>query len=338
MPEKIRSVWQQYDNVLGGDDSMEGLSDIQKQLLGIRSADKKSYSEQVVETLDKIFFHEDKLITSATSALKPDSKPMYRVPPQVTDNELLYLKTQGLVSGQGRVVAMTDKGKGILQSSWLSEISEFHKNRKKPKFDFYKAAQKKGLIKTAQVMDLTPGPDIYALVHDEIDRAFPVRGEDEVADIEASIKSLRANQVAHYLAQCLLLDQVLEISEDIDLDIKAIGDIVEHVVAQAKHEQQFSHAFDALKSSHAPYYSQACQMISPSKLRLATTEALRGKVMESKKLRPMIQAMIKKIIPPSRQADALQDAELLLQRKGSADTGSTISKIVVSAISYILMN
>ena len=59
----------------------------------------------------------------------------------ITDNDLLGLKTSGLLTGYGRSVSLTEKAKLALRDHYLSSetTNEFRKNRTKDKFDLNEA-------------------------------------------------------------------------------------------------------------------------------------------------------------------------------------------------------
>ena len=122
--------------------SMEGLglSDIQIQLLGVSSAPKREaakLSNRDIEILKAIDSNQDDLVTAASQiALHKDSK-ICNVPNQVSDNDILALKTAGLIKGYGRSVELTDRAKLALRDHYLSQetVNEFRKSRTKDRFD-----------------------------------------------------------------------------------------------------------------------------------------------------------------------------------------------------------
>ncbi len=122
--------------------SMEGLglSDIQIQLLGVSSAPKREaakLSNRDIEILKAIDSNQDDLVTAASQiALHKDSK-ICNVPNQISDNDILALKTAGLIKGYGRSVELTDRAKLALRDHYLSQetVNEFRKSRTKDRFD-----------------------------------------------------------------------------------------------------------------------------------------------------------------------------------------------------------
>jgi hypothetical protein len=60
-----------------------------------------------------------------------------KIPNQVSDNDILALKTAGLIKGYGRSVELTDRAKLALRDHYLSQetVNEFRKSRTKDRFD-----------------------------------------------------------------------------------------------------------------------------------------------------------------------------------------------------------
>ena len=123
--------------------SMEGLglSDIQIQLLGVSQQPKKAeaakLSTRYIDMLRTIDASTDELVTSASQlALNKDGK-VCSVPNNISDNDLLALKTAGLITGYGRSVELTDRAKLALRDHFLSteNVNEFRKQRTKDRFD-----------------------------------------------------------------------------------------------------------------------------------------------------------------------------------------------------------
>jgi len=123
--------------------SMEGLglSDIQIQLLGVSQQPKKAeaakLSTRYIDMLRTIDASTDELVTAASQlALNKDGK-VCSVPNNISDNDLLALKTAGLITGYGRSVELTDRAKLALRDHFLSteNVNEFRKQRTKDRFD-----------------------------------------------------------------------------------------------------------------------------------------------------------------------------------------------------------
>lgn len=127
--------------------SMEGLglSDIQIQLLGVNQPNKKEasirLSERYLELLKEIDRNADEVVTAANSLVNNKDAKVCNVPKQISDNELLALKTAGLLTGYGRSVELTSKAKLALRDHYLSidTTNEFRKARSKDKFDLNEA-------------------------------------------------------------------------------------------------------------------------------------------------------------------------------------------------------
>lgn len=107
-----------------------GYSDLQGMFLENTSNQKTAakYADGVLEMLEQIHNSENSLITTASNYLTKNSDTQYDVPIDINDNSLLYLKTQGLVVGSGRVVKITDAGKNAIKSKWLSETNKLKKS------------------------------------------------------------------------------------------------------------------------------------------------------------------------------------------------------------------
>lgn len=140
----IRLVSQQYDlDIFNGsfeeDKEQHGLSDLQKMVLSNNSvsgnaSDKKQHFASL---LDVIFKSEDKVVTAALKIVAKEEDKLYRVPSEISDNDLLGLKTLGLVQGQGRLVKITQSGKNLLRDKWLKSENQIRAQRSKNKFDIY---------------------------------------------------------------------------------------------------------------------------------------------------------------------------------------------------------
>lgn len=126
--------------------SMEGLglSDIQIQMLGIVPNKKEAsikLSENYLSMLTMIDKNINEVVTAANSVVYNKEAKVCNVPNEISDNQLLALKTAGLISGYGRSVTLTEKAKLALRDHYLSTetTNEFRKNRSKDKFDLNEA-------------------------------------------------------------------------------------------------------------------------------------------------------------------------------------------------------
>ena len=126
--------------------SMEGLglSDMQIQLLGMSTAPKKEasvkLSEKYISMLKAIDRNLDEVVTAANLVMNKEAK-VCLIPNEINDNDILALKTAGLLSGNGRSVVLTDKARIALRDHYLSTdtTNEFRKARTKDKFDLNEA-------------------------------------------------------------------------------------------------------------------------------------------------------------------------------------------------------
>jgi len=121
-----------------------GLSDIQIQLMGANPPPQKQAAkvgDRYMEMLMTIDKNVDEVVTAANQLTHNREAKVCHVPSDITDNDLLALKTSGLLTGYGRSVSLTDKAKLALRDHYLSSetTNEFRKNRTKDKFDLNEA-------------------------------------------------------------------------------------------------------------------------------------------------------------------------------------------------------
>lgn len=121
-----------------------GLSDIQIQLMGSTPPPQKQAAkvgDRYMEMLMTIDKNVDEVVTAANQITHNREAKVCFVPTDITDNDLLALKTAGLLKGYGRSVELTDKAKLALRDHYLSPetTNEFRKNRTKDKFDLNEA-------------------------------------------------------------------------------------------------------------------------------------------------------------------------------------------------------
>ena len=127
--------------------SMEslGLSDIQIQLLGVpqntQQKEASKLGQKYIDLLKSIDQNVDEVVTAANVLTYNKEAKVCTVPTEVSDNDLLALKTAGLLTGYGRSVSLTDKAKLALRDHYLSQetVNEFRKNRSKDRFDYNEA-------------------------------------------------------------------------------------------------------------------------------------------------------------------------------------------------------
>jgi len=127
--------------------SMEGLglSDIQIQLLGVpqktQQKEASKLGQKYIDLLKSIDQSVDEVVTAASALTLNKEAKVCNVPDEINDNDLLALKTAGLLTGYGRSVTLTDRAKLALRDYYLSQetVNEFRKSRTKDKFDYNEA-------------------------------------------------------------------------------------------------------------------------------------------------------------------------------------------------------
>ena len=128
MPTPIGLVSQQsaWNYLTQGDDNFS-LSDIQKNLLemsGIPVREASKTDPRIVVALEMILKNESQDLTALAEAVG-QPRHVYNVPSEISDYELIGLKTAGLVQGHGRAVSITDKGKEAIRMYWLSSSNKY---------------------------------------------------------------------------------------------------------------------------------------------------------------------------------------------------------------------
>lgn len=138
MPLPISSVSQQFSgDFLKGSDDMS-FSDIQRAMLNMDGAQSErtaaKYEERVLAHLDAIFKNADEDLTKVAEITTGSPRAMFRVPADVSDYDLLQLKTAGLLTGHGRSVAFTQRGREALRMKWLNSTNKHKDDRKANEF------------------------------------------------------------------------------------------------------------------------------------------------------------------------------------------------------------
>lgn len=134
MPLPISSVSQQFSGgFLQGSDDLS-LSDIQRAMLNLDGAPAErvaaKYDDRILAHLDTIFKNTDENLTKVAEITTGTPKAMFKVPGDVSDYDLLQLKTAGLLTGHGRSVAFTQKGREALRMKWLNSSNKHKEDRK----------------------------------------------------------------------------------------------------------------------------------------------------------------------------------------------------------------
>jgi hypothetical protein len=155
MPLPIQSLnnWSDDNNDKVSMETL-GLSDIQLMLLGgstnTREA-KITVSQKHIDLLKIIEQNQDDIVTAANVVNNIRDAKTFVVPKNIDDNSLLALKTAGLISGHGRSVTLTDRGRVALRDAYLKDpVNEFRKARKKDKFDLTAAKEVKVATKKSK--------------------------------------------------------------------------------------------------------------------------------------------------------------------------------------------
>lgn len=115
--------------------NQQGLSNLQMMLLGAEEKPTRQAGKLSNRDIDIL-----QQIESDINSVKTASSE-YRAPNHITDSDLLYLKTAGLLTGHGRSVNLTEAAKVALRDFYLSTetTNEFRKSRTKQKFDLNEA-------------------------------------------------------------------------------------------------------------------------------------------------------------------------------------------------------
>ena len=148
MPLPIQSLnnWNDDNNDKVSMETL-GLSDIQLMLLGGSTNTKEAkitVSQKHIDLLKIIEQNQDDIVTAANVVNNIRDAKTFVVPKNIDDNSLLALKTAGLISGHGRSVTLTDRGRVALRDAYLKDpVNEFRKARKKDKFDLNAAKEVK---------------------------------------------------------------------------------------------------------------------------------------------------------------------------------------------------
>ena len=155
MPLPIQSLnnWNDDNNDKVSMEAL-GLSDIQLMLLGggnnVREA-KVTVSQRHIDLLKLIEQNQDEIVTAANIVNNIRDAKTFVVPKNIDDNSLLALKTAGLITGHGRSVTLTERGRVALRDAYLKDpVNEFRKARKKDKFNLNAAKEVKVATKKSK--------------------------------------------------------------------------------------------------------------------------------------------------------------------------------------------
>lgn len=145
MPQPIVPIHQQQNMpVLFGESSQPEfqLSDLQVALLNATASSPrpKMVNSNTVKALVDIDKNTPDLVVTAITG----SDEAFRTVPSSVDNDtLLGLKADGLVSGYGRSVKLTDRGRTALKNHYLNDTNSLDESKTSSKFDYQAARSKK---------------------------------------------------------------------------------------------------------------------------------------------------------------------------------------------------
>lgn len=153
MPFPIKTVRElsEHNEIFDYDKQLNGLSTLQQQFLNDKDTVKAHVfncdndSDEDVKLLEIIGSNEAEIVNAANEiSLNKKSEKYYFVPKNISDNDLLKLKTKGLVVGSGRSVIFTSKAREAIKSKWLNEKNALMTQKTKNKFDYanFKLASK----------------------------------------------------------------------------------------------------------------------------------------------------------------------------------------------------
>ena len=114
-------------------------SDLQSLFLGnsiIKEAAKVSFNEKTITLLEAIDKNEDMVQTAVQAMSTGSGTKVCSVPTAISDSNLLSLKADGFVSGYGRSVIITDKGRIALRDYYLKSNNQIKQGKTKDKFDY----------------------------------------------------------------------------------------------------------------------------------------------------------------------------------------------------------
>lgn len=137
MPQPIIPIHQQENLSIMFGDSMQPefqLSDVQSILLKSTAASSgnKRYSVDTIKALQDIDKNTDFVVT----AIRDSSERYCSIPTEIDDHTMLALKAEGLISGYGRSVKITERGRTALRDAYLSSKNALKENKVKDKFDY----------------------------------------------------------------------------------------------------------------------------------------------------------------------------------------------------------
>jgi hypothetical protein len=137
MPQPIVPIHrQEYMPILFGESELPEfqVSELQSILLQQHAyaQNNKRIAVNFVKALEQIDKNTDFVVTAVTNS----NERYCSVPNNIDDNKLLALKAEGLISGYGRSVKITERGRTALRDAYLGKKNVLRENRNSDKFDY----------------------------------------------------------------------------------------------------------------------------------------------------------------------------------------------------------
>jgi hypothetical protein len=136
MPQPIIPIHQQESMPITFGESTQPefqLSELQQILLQATNRPvQKKYSQNALKALEEI----DKSIDLVSTAITDSNERYCSIPAHLNDETVLALKAEGLITGYGKSVKITDRGRVALRDSYLKTTNALKENRTSEKFDY----------------------------------------------------------------------------------------------------------------------------------------------------------------------------------------------------------
>lgn len=136
MPQPIVPLHIQEGMPITFGDSMQPefqLSELQQTLLqSAASPTRKKYSINAIEALKQIDQNTDLIVT----AVSESNERHCSIPTTMPEETVLALKAEGLISGYGRSVKITERGRTALRDQYLSSKNAIKETKSSDKFDY----------------------------------------------------------------------------------------------------------------------------------------------------------------------------------------------------------
>jgi hypothetical protein len=181
MPQPIIPIHQQESMPITFGESTQPefqLSELQQILLQATNRPvQKKYSQNALKALEEI----DKSIDLVSTAITDSNERYCSIPAHLNDETVLALKAEGLITGYGKSVKITDRGRVALRDSYLKSTNALKDSRTSDKFDyrsFSRIASKKEdlkydeLLKNKNVLNLLSKYSSIKTKSNSIDKMF----------------------------------------------------------------------------------------------------------------------------------------------------------------------